>query len=103
MPVMSDVRLMRAVDRAPAVALRKPGRDVARVARDGALVSVPIDVVALMRASVRAFVKYLLFPPSASASVVVPAMPAATRVSALPFVKYRLLPSAKAVVRSEEH
>jgi len=55
-PVTSLARLTRAVDRAPAVALRKPERDVDTVARLGALVSVPIVEVALIRASALASV-----------------------------------------------
>ena len=50
-PVMSLARLIAAVESAPAVALIKPESVVARVERLGALVSVPMLDVALMRAS----------------------------------------------------
>src|SRR5437868_7061414 len=48
MPVTFDARSTSAVERTPAVALRKPVSDVAIVPREGALVSVPIVEVALM-------------------------------------------------------
>jgi hypothetical protein len=68
---------MSAVESTPAVAFKKPEREVAMVPSDGALVSVPIVEVALMRASARESVKYLLVLPCARASVVVAARSAA--------------------------
>jgi hypothetical protein len=56
-PVTLLVRFTRADESTPAVALRKPVREVASVPRLGALVNVPIEDVALMRASARPLVK----------------------------------------------
>ena len=76
-PETSEARLTSAVESTPAVALRKPVSEVETVPSEGALVSVPMVEVALMRASVLALVKYKL-DPSASAVVVVPAIMEAT-------------------------
>jgi hypothetical protein len=57
LPVTLLARSTRAVESTPAVAFKKPVSDVATVPRFGALDSVPIEEVALMRASAREEVK----------------------------------------------